>query len=185
MTTKKDETVQVNPDTGEIATQTGEQFIAELAQSRANVSYETEEYVVSQGVDRKFSRKAKYKSYSSIKAESRADKLWLLNILEGDEEMGNGLKSNVGKELEIQNIILRPYDRINENDGSFEYGVLTYLITPEKEVYVTSAKAVYFSITRIMELFGTPDSPDWENIKIKVLKEKMQNGDAIKIKMIG
>lgn len=183
--TKNNESVQVNPETGEIATQSNEQFIATLEQSRGNVAYETEEYVVTQGVDGKFSRKAKYKSYSSIKAENRTDKLWLLNILEGDEETGNGLKSHVGKTIEVKDIILRPYDRINEETGAFEYGVLTYLITPEKEVFVTSAKAVYFSVTRIMELFGKPDSPEWENIKIKVTKEKMQNGDAIKIKMIG
>lgn len=179
----------VNKTTGEIATKdmndSNEQFIATLEQSRSNVKYETSEYVVSQGTDGKFSRKAKYQPFSSIKAETRADKLWLLNVLEGDEESGFGLKDNVGKEIVVENIIFRPYDRINEDTGEFEYGVLTYLITPEKDTYVTSAKSVYFTLKQIMELFGSPGTDDWENITVKVGKEKMQNGDAIKIKMIG
>ena len=180
---------EVNKETGEIAVQemneTSEQFIATLEQSRSNVVSETAEYMVLKDENGKFSRKAKYQAYSSIKAENRADKLWLLNLLEGDEESGVGLKDNVGKEITVENVIFRPYDRINEETGQFEYGVLTYLITPTKEAFVTSAKSVYFTMKQIMELFGTPDSAEWENIIVKVGKEKMQNGDAIKIKMIG
>jgi hypothetical protein len=82
-------------------------------------------------------------------------------------------------------VITRTYDRINEDTGEQEYGVLTYLLTPTNEAYVTSSKTVYFSITRIMDLFGTPDSPEWENIVVKVMKEKGTYGDIIKIKMVG
>jgi len=178
--------VNVDTQTGEIMeTQSNEQFIATLEQSRANVVSETAEYMVLKDANGKFSRKAKYHAFSSIKAENRADKLWLLNILEGDESSGYGLKDNVGKEIVVENIIFRPYDRIDENTGEFEYGVLTYLITPEKEAYVTSAKSVYFTLKQIMELFGEPGSTDWENITVKVGKQKMTNGDAINIKMIG
>lgn len=176
----------VNPETGEImTTETNEQFIATLEQSRANVQYETEEYIVTKDENGKYARKAKYHPYSSIKAETRADKLWLLNLLEGDENSGFGLKDNVGKEITVENVIFRPYDRIDEETGNFEYGVLTYLVTPEKDAYVTSAKSVYFTMKQIMELFGKPGTPDWENVIVKVGKQKMQNGDAINIKMIG
>lgn len=146
---------------------------------------ETENYVVTRGEDGKFSRKAKYNEYSSIKAESRADKIWLMNVLEGSDESSNGLKGQVGKTIEVQDIITRPYDRLNEDTGLEEYGVLTYLITPEKEVFVTSSKTVYFTVTRIMDLFGRPDTAEWENIQLKVGKEKGTNGDIIKVKMIG
>src|SRR5690606_1218969 len=132
-----------------------------------------------------FVRKAKFNSFSSIKAETREEKTWLLNLMEGDEESGNGLKDHVGKVIEVENVITRTYDRINEDTGETEYGVLTYLLTPEKVAYVTSSKTVYFSITRIMELFGKPGTDDWVNIKVKVGKEKGQNGDIIKIKMVG
>jgi hypothetical protein len=98
------------------------------------VKSENEEYVVVQGADGKYSRKAKFKDYSSIVAESRADKIWLMNLLEGDEGTGNGLKDHVGQIIEVQDIITRRYDKINEETGAIEYGVLTYLIAPDKQV---------------------------------------------------
>lgn len=146
---------------------------------------ETNDYVVLKDENGKFSRKAKFMDYSSITAETRADKMWLMNLLEGNEESGNGLKEHVGKQIEVANVITRRYDKINEETGQTEYGVLTYLITPDKVVYVTSSKTVYFSIVRIMDLFGKPTDPDWENVIVQVGKEKGQNGDLIKIKMVG
>ena len=133
----------------------------------------------------KFKRKAKFKSYSSIVAESRADKMWLLNLLEGNEDSGNGLKDHVGQIIEVQDIITRRYDKINEETGDIEYGVLTYLIAPDKQVFVTSSKTVYFTITRLLQNFGYPGTPEWENIKLKVNKQKGANGDIIKVQMVG
>jgi hypothetical protein len=146
---------------------------------------EEKNYVVIKNEEGKFVRKAKYSSYSSVKAESREDKIWLMNLMEGNEDTGNGLKDHVGKIIEVANIITRPYDKINEDTGVTEYGVLTYLFTPDKIAYVTSSKNVYFSINNIMDLFGRPDEAGWENIKIKVGKEKGLNGDMIKVKMVG
>jgi hypothetical protein len=172
MTNTTNNEVMVNTQTGEIV-------------EAKKVIRENENYIVVQDANGKFARKAKFKEYSSFKPKDREEKIWLLQVMEGDEDSGFGLKDHVGSEIVVQNIITRTYDRINEDNGETEYGVLTYLITPEKKVFVTSSKTVYFSITRIMDLFGTPDSDDWVNIKIKVGKEKGQQGDIIKIKMIG
>ena len=149
------------------------------------VQSETDQYTVYKDEKGKFVRKAKFMDFSSIEATTRDEKIWLLNLLEGAEDSGHGMKDNVGKTIEVANVILRKYDRINEETGQLEYGVLTYLLTPEKVAYVTSSKNVYFSITRIMELFGKPNTPEWENVKVKIGKEKMENGDSIKIKMVG
>lgn len=149
------------------------------------VQSETDSYVVYKDENGKFVRKAKFTDFSSIVAETREEKIWLLNLLEGAEDSGHGMKDNFGKEIEVQDVILRKYDKINEDTGELEYGVLTYLLTPEKEAYVTSSKNVYFSIIRIMELFGKPGTPEWVNIKVKILKEKMEKGDSVKIKMVG
>lgn len=159
--------------------------VAKVENNVQVIQRETEDYVVYKDEKGKFVRKAKFNDYSSIEPKTREEKMWLLNLLEGDEESGNGLKSHVGKVIEVENVITRTYDRINENTGQQEYGVLTYLITPDKIAYVTSSKTVYFTITRIMDLFGKPNTPEWENIKIQVGKEKAQNGDLIKIKMVG
>lgn len=146
---------------------------------------ETDKFVVQKTAEGKFVRKAKYESFNSIVAETRADKIWLMNVLEATDEASNGLKDFVGAEIEVQDVITRPYDRINEETGEQEYGVLTYLVTPDRTVYVTSSKSVYFTITRILELFGKPNEADWENIIVRVLSEKSTNGNIIKIKMIG
>jgi hypothetical protein len=146
---------------------------------------EEENYVIIKNEEGKFSRKAKYHDYSSITATSREEKIWLMNLLEGNEETGNGLKDHVGKHIEVANVITRKYDKINEETGQTEYGVLTYLLTPDRIAYVTSSKNVYFSIIRIMDLFGKPNEEGWENVTVKVMKEKGQNGDMIKIKMVG
>lgn len=149
------------------------------------IQRETDDFVVLKDENGKFKRKAKFKDYSSVVIKDRKDKMWLVSILEGDEESGNGLKSHVGKQIEVQNVITRTYDKINEDTGVLEYGVLTYLIDPSGIAYVTSSKSVYFTINRLMEYFGTPDSEEWENITVLVKSKKMQNGDSIEIKMVG
>jgi hypothetical protein len=159
--------------------------ITTVNESLTTVQSETENYVILKDENGKFTRKAKFNDYSSIVAENRADKMWLLNLLEGAEGSGNGLKEHVGKQIEVANVITRKYDKINEETGQTEYGVLTYLLTPDKVAYVTSSKSVYFSITRMMELFGKPTDADWENIIVQVGKVKMTNGDSITIKMVG
>jgi DNA/RNA-binding domain of Phe-tRNA-synthetase-like protein len=61
-----------------------------------NVQRENENYVIIKDENGKFSRKAKFQSLSTIVAESREDKIWLMNLLEGAEGTGNGLKEHVG-----------------------------------------------------------------------------------------
>ena len=153
--------------------------VAEVVQS------ENDNYVIVQGTDGKFSRKAKFKEFNSVKLETRADKIWFMNLLEGGEGTGNGLKEHVGQIIEVQDVITRRYDKINEDTGATEYGVLTYLISPDKQVFVTSSKTVYFSVMRTFEAFGFPGTPEWENIKFKVGKQKGTNGDIIKVTMVG
>jgi hypothetical protein len=59
--------------------------------------------------------------------------MWLMNLLEGDEDSGNGLKDHVGQiRLKFMTSLLASYDKINEETGATEYGVLTYLIAPDK-----------------------------------------------------
>lgn len=146
---------------------------------------ETENYVILKDENGKFSRKAKFNDFSSIVATTREEKIWLMNLLEGGEDTGQGLKDHVGKRIEVANIITRRYDKVNEDSGEIEYGVLTYLLTPDNIAYVTSSKSVYFTTIRIMELFGKPNTDEWENVTVEVKKQKGQNGDQILIKMVG
>ncbi|HXS61146.1 MAG TPA: hypothetical protein VN703_10095 [Candidatus Sulfopaludibacter sp.] len=173
----KNNQIKENSESSEISTETN-------LVSKSMVS-ETDKYTIHKDVDGKYSRRAKYIEFSSITASSREEKIWLLNLLEGAEDSGYGMKEHVGETIEVQDIVIRPYDSIDEFTGELEYGVLTYLITPDRKAYVTSAKSVYFSINRIMEVFGKPNTEEWENVKVLIGKTKMENGDAINIKMVG
>jgi hypothetical protein len=135
--------------------------------------------------DGKYKRVAKYEDYSSVKTDTKEEKIWLFNLLEGAEGTGNGLKEHVGKVIEVANVITRTYDSLDEDSGDESNGVLTYLLTPDKVAYVTSSKSVYFSIMKLLDLFGKPNEEGWENLKLKIVKEKGQNGDMIKVKMVG
>lgn len=154
--------------------------IVEVQNQVELVTRENDEFVIVKGVDGKFSRKAKFKNYSSVKAETQEEKIWLFNLYEGNEENNNGLKDHVGKIIEVHDVITRQYDKINEETGATEYGVLTYLITSDKVPYVTSSKTVYFSVTRYFEMFGYPHEDGWK-AKFKIGKQKGQNGDIIKV----
>lgn len=150
------------------------------------VTRENDEFVVTKDAAGKFKRKAKFRNYSSIVAESREDKIWLANLIDSDDEDSSaGLKNHVGKQIEVQNIMTRTYDKLNEDTGELEYGVITYLITPDKTAYVTSSKSVYFKVMEHMELFGKPTDSEWQNLVYEVRSKKAQNGTQILIKLVG
>lgn len=160
----------VNQETGEI-----------IAQD--TIINETEDFIVIKDKEGKFKRKAKFHDYSSFTPESREDKLWLLKLIDSDESSGIGmaLSEHVGKEIEIEDVIFKKYDKVDENTGELLYGVLTYLITPDRKAYVTSSKSVYFTLDNMMQVLGTPDTEDWENVKVKVGSKRTQNGNQILI----
>jgi|SRR5690625_3496430 len=166
----------------EVDTNTGE--IVQNNSQREQIIEETENYVTVKLADGTFKRKAKYHEFSSFQPETREDKLWLFSLIDGEEEVGQGMAENVGEHVEIQDIITKTYSTIDEKTGEEIHGVLTYLITPDRKAYVTSSKGVYFSIMNLMDLFGTPNDELWENITVEILSERTQNGTAIKLKMI-
>jgi hypothetical protein len=142
-------------------------------------------YEILKNEEGKFVRKAKYEAFSSVVAATKKEKIALLNLLEGSDENTNGLKDHVGKQIEVQNVIFRPYDKVNEDTGEMEYGVLTYLLTPDGIPYVTSSKSVYFTVKRIFEVFGSPDLEGWENIIVKIVKKKGLQHEYVDVVMVG
>lgn len=145
---------------------------------------EDENYTIHKDSSGKYSRRAKYALYSSFEAQTREEKVWLLNLFDSQEGSATALSDAVGSTINIKHVIIRKYDSIDEDSGELVNGVLTYLIDTDDNAYVTSAKAVYFSINRIMEVFGKPTDDEWVDMKVTVTKTKMTNGDAINIKML-
>lgn len=146
---------------------------------------ENDNYVIMQNEEGKYVRKAKYEEISTFTSETKEDKIWLFNLMDGDEDSGNGLKDHMGKQIEVEHVITRKYDKINEDTGQQEFGVLTYLITPDRVAYITSSKSVYFSIMKLVKLFGVGEEGK-DNLVIKVGKKRGTSGhDAVTIKLVG
>lgn len=144
-----------------------------------------ENYEITQNEEGKFVRKAIYKPFSSITPETKAEKIAMMNLLNGDGENSLPLGENIGKHIPLADVIFNPYDKINEETGESEYGVLSYLITPENVVYVTSSKSVYFSLKRVFQVFGEPHYEGEDVITVKPVKKKGQNFNYTDIQIVG
>jgi hypothetical protein len=144
-----------------------------------------ENYAISQTAEGKFIRKAVYQPFSSIVPETKEQKIAMLNLLSGDDEKTQALGEHIGKQIQVADVILNPYDKINEETGEVEYGVLTYLITSDGVVYVTSSKSVYFSMKRIFQVFGEPHYSEDEVITVKVVKKQGQQFKYTDIQIVG
>ena len=148
------------------------------------VSNIKESYEITQNAEGKFQRKAVYQMFSSITPETKEQKIAMMNLLSGDDANTQPLGENIGKEFEIADVIINPYDKVNEETGEMEYGVLSYLITPEGIVYVTSSKSVYFSLKRIFQVFGEPHYGAGE-IVVKAVKKQGQQFKYTDIQIVG
>lgn len=144
-----------------------------------------ENYQVSQTQDGKFVRKATYQSFSSIVPETKEQKIAMMNLLSGDDEKTQALGEHIGQHITLSDVMFQPYDKINEETGEMEYGVLSYLVTPEQVVYVTSSKSVYFSLKRIFQVFGEPHYDESDVITVKVVKKQGQQFKYTDIQIVG
>jgi hypothetical protein len=144
-----------------------------------------EEYQVFQTAEGKYVRKAMYQPFSSIVPETKEQKIAMMNLLSGDDEKTQALGEHIGAHITVADVIFNPYDKVNEETGEMEYGVLTYLVTPDQVVYVTSSKSVYFSMKRIFQVFGEPHYTEGEEITIKVVKKQGQQFKYTDIQIVG
>lgn len=150
----------------------------------ATQAAENNTYSITQNADGKFQRKAIYKEFSSVRPESRAQKIALLQLLESDD-IATPLNKAVGQKIEIADVIIRPYDSLNEETGELEYGVLTYMITPDGEAFVTSSKSVYYTLQNVFTVFGLPHYEGEEVVIAQVVKKKGLQYEYTDINIIG
>lgn len=159
-------------------------IILENTQSVQIFISETDKYVVvKDSFTGKYSRKAKYTDFASFEPETKEEKIRLFNIMEGNGTLP--MKEHFGDTLEIENIIFRSWDSIDEDTAELEHGILTYLFTPEGNVYATSSKAVYFTLQNLIKVFGEPNTEGYENMIVQIVKKKGEKGDQVTIELVG
>lgn len=132
----------------------------------------------------KYVRRAVYTAFSSVKPETKEQKIALLNLLESDD-IATPMETSVGSQIEVENVIFSPYDSIDEENGTVTNGVLTYLIDPKGVAYVTSSKSVYFTLKRVMTVFGEAPFPKDDLLKVEIVKKQGKKFKYTDVKVIG
>ena len=145
---------------------------------------EVKGYEIKQNAEGKFERKAIYQPFMSVTPETRAQKIALLQLLESDT-VAKPLNDCVGSKITIADVIINPYDKVNEDTGEMEYGVLTYMIDTNGEAYVTSSKSVYYTLQNIFKVFGLPHWEGQDAVAVQVVKKKGLQFNYTDINVIG
>lgn len=143
-----------------------------------------EGFVIQKDVDGKFKRKAVYNFFSSITPETREEKIKFLQLIDSDE-IARPMGDYVNQEIIISDVIFNPYDKVNEDTGEIEYGILSYIIDPEGNAFVTSSKSVYHTLKKMFVVFGEPHYNEEEQVKVQIVKKKGQQFQYTDIKIIG
>lgn len=131
---------------------------------------EDENFVTYQNqVTGKFSRKMKYKDYSSIVAETREQKISLLQLKDNAIEM----KKVIDKKIKVGAVIMEAYTQLDEDTGTITQGATTTIISDDyKKCYVTSSKSFYIKMQEAIKLFGSEMFNEGEELQIVPVKKK-------------
>lgn len=117
-------------------------------------------------------------AYCSIKADSLADKIKLLNALESCDVMLNDVAPT---EIIVKDVYVQPYEKKMEN-GDVKQKYRTILFDTEGKSYITTSTYFYFTISKIFSVLGTPDT--WENpFTFEIFKKALKNGKALTCKV--
>lgn len=167
----------------------------ELAVNNVNEEYEknlevvvgeTDEYVKVRLPDGTYKRNAKFEDFTSFVPEEYEDKVWLAQILTADEgsDLIMGMKDHAGTTFELEHLMFEKFTKIDEKTGQESFGVLTRIITPERDVYATTSKAVYFTLHKIMKMMGYPTDENYVPLSFTITKRKRENGDQINLELV-
>lgn len=110
-------------------------------------------------------------TYCSIDCKNNEYKKNLFNALEKADVL---LIDVVGTEINLANVYIHRYGKLNDETGEVEAKVRIILFDENGTSYATSSFGIFNIIGRIFEIFGTPDT--WsEPLKVKVIKKEIKN----------
>jgi len=118
-------------------------------------------------------------AFCSIKAESEADKIKLLNALESCDVMLNDVAPT---EIVVKDVYVQPYEKEME-DGEVKQKYRTILFDTEGKSYLTTSSYFFFALSKIFNVLGTPDK--WSNpYTFEIFKKTLKSGNkALSVKV--
>lgn len=114
--------------------------------------------------------------YSSLKTETRAEKMAFLRAINNSENLKDAVKSN-GKPLPLKiiDLVLQEVPLANEQTGIIEDAIRSTLITEDGVAYHATSSGIANSLKQALGVFGTPDTWD-EPLEVVAQEEKGRNG---------
>ncbi|QGH74203.1 ssDNA binding protein [Bacillus phage vB_Bpu_PumA1] len=152
---------------------------------------EDDKYIIYKDENGKFKRKKKYNQYFSFEPKDRQEKIELFNLMDGEDSDREDVKSMNDSEnavIEVSRVIFNPYDKINEDTGFREFGVITYLFDDTQNlVYVTSSKSANHTLNEFFQKFEYPHEEGYVPVKVQVKKKPAPNGTGkqVILKIVG
>lgn len=162
------------------------QEVATVFNLRDEIVEETENYIVKKTPEGKFKKEMKYKAYISFKPETEEEEIELYKLTSSNEDNEDviELKNMVGKEFELTDCIITPYESFNEDTGESLQGVSS-IMRDEKGFYIaTSSKSVYHSLMNLFKVFGFPHEKKYKSVTFKVTSTKRENGNQLNLSLI-
>ena len=118
-------------------------------------------------------------SYCSVKTETEADKIKLLNALENCDFLLNDIAP---RDIIVKDVLVQQYEKDVEGEKKTKYR--TILFDTDGKTYVTTSNFFFYALSKIFSVMGTPDK--WSKPYIfEVYKKDVQNGKkalSVKIK---
>lgn len=114
-------------------------------------------------------------SYCSVNIQSASEeeKKRIFNCVNGDCQ---GLRDYVNKEILLANVFAESGNQVDEETGEVKETVRIILIDSEGVGYATSSIGVRGSLSKLFQLFGTPDT--W-SAPIKVIPKQINRKDKV------
>lgn len=110
-------------------------------------------------------------TYCSMICKSNEERKNLFNALEKADVLLNDV---VGTELNLKDVYLHKYTKLNEETGEVENKCRVLLFDDKGQTYATGSFGIFNIIGRIFEVFGTPN--EWEEpLRVKVIKKEIGN----------
>jgi len=115
----------------------------------------------------------KSKIFCSVVADTEESKKALFNALEECDALLNNCE---GQEINIKDIYIECYDKVDEKTGEVKVKYRTIIFDVSGQTYATASYGIYNIFKKIIAIYGMPT---WEEgIKVKVAKRPIGQGKS-------
>ena len=112
-------------------------------------------------------------TYCSFRPKTDAERKQLFNASEKCDVVLNDI---VGQEIEVKNVMINEYPRIDKVTGEkMSNGHRTIIFDKNGKSYVTASNYFFIALGKLLATFGEPS--EWENpLKLKIVKKDVKDG---------